>query len=1250
MPLLLSPVDEPADLSDRFGRLRRRSRGQVVARSITALAAGCLAYVLLIGALDWTVELPAIVRAVLLVAALIGAGWIVLRSLITPWADAGNDLSLALRIERRFPKLNDALASAIEFDRSSGHGSSALRAATRQNAVREMADCDLDALVDYRSPIRRSAVCVLLTIVALGLIINAPSRCSISLARIADPFGEHPWPPDTIMTVTAPEWLARGDPFILRGELSGVVPDRAELEVATESAPNQTLVLPVTEREAGGTFGIRLEPNRVSNGFRYRVRAHDAATPWRTVAVFVPPELADRDGRSSPQVQLSFPKYSQKAPVDLPDGGCNIQGVTGVVARIRAAVDRPIARAEIALPLNSPIRAATALTAMGAVHPADALAALVNGLAVTNPAVGEVAADGMGFNLLFTPPISGRFVLQFEDHSELVGRREFEVRLEPDPSPIVQLERPAASRESLSVLPNATIALAARVEDPVFAVRSAWLEYRTSADTAWRRKPLIEPTKNGSPSVQIQEAWELATIAHADGRPLQDGDVVTLAIAADDFDDVTTAKPPGRSHQVELRIVSPVGLRGIAQKSQAEIQRELAALQSLQRSAREKTDAANEQRRKSGSLQQADIDRLAESAQIQQQIRRRVGNEREGLRASVEQLRQTLRNNTLSGSTAERERADLISTELDRLLREELEPIEPLLAAARTEPGAASPDERRSGPLPLANRLQRDAERTLQELSERMQAWSEARELRAEAGLLERDQERLMRQREQLENRLDLRGAEAEKLSAEQRDALSRLADRQSSLAERGKELANKLHQRAADKRANQQQKHSVADPQPKPEDELDATRLLDRQAQSLEKARDLAQESPSLSAQLNDAGQSIASNKLGEAKSAQAAAIEKLRQIQDALAESPERDIDRLAKRLAEAERDIDEMLNDQERLQKRAAEIQSLTDPATKKPAVDQLAREQETLRQRTDELAQRLRRLNQDSAAQDLRRAMRSMDQAREALEHGEPSGEKQDQALDRLEDAQMQVERERANLQEELQREQWTRLLDALKGFAARQDALNSESERVFQAAKSDQSWSRALQKGLIDLGQAESALGVELGRFADEKFKEAKIVAHLLRETVQAMNGVGPAIEAVRNGSMDLESWDGDRRQVQDPQQMASRRLQQLLDTIRDSEKEQREQTVRTQQDKQSGERGPSAPGDGISPTVQLRILRALQAELNDQTVRFAQEHPDPEKWNAADRADLARLERLQAELAALLESLTAAEPLKEDKK
>src|SRR5262249_59321467 len=91
------------------------------------LRGGCWALAVLIGSLALAClldrsfylrterDLPALLRALLLVAILGGTGFVAYRYLVRNFWARTDDLSLALRVEERYPVLNDALASTVEF-------------------------------------------------------------------------------------------------------------------------------------------------------------------------------------------------------------------------------------------------------------------------------------------------------------------------------------------------------------------------------------------------------------------------------------------------------------------------------------------------------------------------------------------------------------------------------------------------------------------------------------------------------------------------------------------------------------------------------------------------------------------------------------------------------------------------------------------------------------------------------------------------------------------------------------------------------------------------------------------------------------------------------------------------------------------------------------------------------------------------------------------------------------------------------
>ena len=235
---------------------------------------------------------------------------------------------------------------------------------------------------------------------------------------------------------------------------------------------------------------------------------------------------------------------------------------------------------------------ASGLLALGAASSAGAIALTSAGHAIWGDIPANLDASATRFDLTFRPYADGLYLLRFEDASGLGGRRTLRVRVQPDPSPAVTLERPAESQDSLSVLPDATLPFVARADDPIFAVRTAWLEYRCGKDEPIQRLPLYDHQALGSAlpqmlsvaappmrlrlqQVPVDRRLEMPRIRHADGRPLAAGDTVTIQVAADDFDDVTVPKPAGRSHEVEIHIVSPSALQTVVQKAEADLQREL---------------------------------------------------------------------------------------------------------------------------------------------------------------------------------------------------------------------------------------------------------------------------------------------------------------------------------------------------------------------------------------------------------------------------------------------------------------------------------------------------------------------------------------------------------------------------------------------------------------------------------------------------------------------------------------------------
>ncbi|HEY1861102.1 MAG TPA: hypothetical protein VGG61_12145, partial [Gemmataceae bacterium] len=482
LPATIGPT--PRFLHQRLTSLRRRLRFVVTFRGVSLLVALLCAATALSGLLDWHWHLPGLVRALLLVASLAGAGLIFYRSLYLPLAVKTDDLALALWVEEHYPGLNDGLASTVEFleQGETYSDSPGMRRLAVKQALRQAEGCDFNRVIDSRGLFLSSLSMLLLGAGAVTLALLFPDQAWTAVARLTNPFGDREWPRQTqLELLDGRTRIGQNEAFDVRGVVRGVIPDTATVLYRLDNRNQAEQVSEIKRSEEGtsGAFTTRLEPGRAKKSFSYQVRANDAASDWRTVTVVPPPTLTPLDGRASPQVTLQFPAYSCQSVQQLPPGMGNIEAVLGTRVTLRAAADRPLRAAWIEYAPQMPLTVTAAcLAPLSSRQLLGHFAAVFAREGVCGPVPARLEEDRQVFKIEFLPWVSGTYILHFEDESGLSGRREFELRVLPDPAPSVRLERPSPSRESLSMLPGADFTLEVFINDPIFAVRSAYLEYR----------------------------------------------------------------------------------------------------------------------------------------------------------------------------------------------------------------------------------------------------------------------------------------------------------------------------------------------------------------------------------------------------------------------------------------------------------------------------------------------------------------------------------------------------------------------------------------------------------------------------------------------------------------------------------------------------------------------------------------------------------------------------------------------------
>ena len=255
-----------------------------------------------------------------------------------------------------------------------------------------------------------------------------------------------------------------------------------------------------------------------------------------------------------------------------------------------------------------------------------------------------------------------------------------------------------------------------------------------------------------------------------------------------------------------------------------------------------------------------------------------------------------------------------------------------------------------------------------------------------------------------------------------------------------------------------------------------------------------------------------------------------------------------------------------------------------------------------------------------------------------------------AVDRLDAARDRLDAATAAPPERLADEKRRKLADTVKGLLDRQKAAVAEAGRIHALVAQEKMWKRPVEASYVDLARAETSLAEEVAQLEAE-FAPLPVLARVISESATAMRRAAGAIttrleEIDPALAFDLELEAANDRKVLRPMSLAARRLEQLLEALKtdDPRPRTKKEPGSKQPPKSGGAPTPPPEGGGgeqdvVPPLAQLKVLRALQEELNLNTAEFAQAHPDPAKLTEEEREELKELEKAQRDIAALFEQM-----------
>jgi hypothetical protein len=609
------------DLLDRIGSFRGRIRRLLGIYGLARVAAIALVAILVAGWADWAIHLASPIRCIEFLAVIALLGWSLRRFVLKPLLSNFDDLALALRLEERWPGLQDRLASAVEFlaipedAKTSDNSSPALRKRMIEQAFEEVERIDFKEAIDPR-PARQSLKFLgIATSIAVVTVLLGPLSASIALARFFNPLGGPEWPKATILEwVDATPKVAVGEPWTLTVKVAEgfKIPTAATADFRFADGETSSEPLRILEN---GEFRGRIES--VTQSFTVRVRGGDDTTESRSIAAVTPPRLSDV------AIEITPPPYTALPPVRLAPGSVQIRAVEGSTVRMTGKASKTLSAATLKF---------TDTKTQPPAFELDTARQNLSGtwIAATSTGISVDLTDTEGFT------------------SKDQGRADQQVV--PDAAPRVVLEDPATDRDITS---QAIVPLKIDLEDD-FGLAEVRLTYQLSNGTEDPGEPITRTlwkAVQGQPMVRkhkITENWDLSPMG------LSPGAMITLSIEAIDF---KTPNGPnlGKSREVRLRVITPQEAARQMEDQRREIREETERVLAMQKQANRPVDEAKRTMDQTGNpekLAEAARQELKNAEQIQRQVGDRLNNQADGLSRKVDRFLEDLDNLKLANPEA----------------------------------------------------------------------------------------------------------------------------------------------------------------------------------------------------------------------------------------------------------------------------------------------------------------------------------------------------------------------------------------------------------------------------------------------------------------------------------------------------------------------------------------------------------------------------------------------------------------------
>ncbi len=784
-------------------RIRARARAALFTQRASHLVAGVLAALVAAGVFDFVVRFPSILRTLALAIGVAAVVTLVWKRIVPVFRFNPSLSSIALRAERKEPRLKGVLAAAVDFsdDRAAqsdlAHGLSDLviaDAAARfhQHAPRRMIK---------RRPAFAAVGKVHLVIVLCAVIYGlSPALFSIGAQRVLTPWSGAEWPKRTAVADTTGLTVhPRGAAVPLRATLVKTQrdPESASVfveyrAVTNEGRPGATrtalLTYQGTPPESPGALFERLVEVDAS-ALEYRFRTSDDQTPWKRVRLIEPPAVRAALASVTPPDYAAAIVEQTDETADAASLAVTRESIDLGAGRDERAIAPPAlvgSRVELSLALNKPLPPPEAID--------REYLASVFGEQVASIDDAQLSVDGQQWTLSFTLPSSVRIPVALRDEFGIESPDPAVFRFDAvdDREPGVAITDPP---NDLHVLPSATVPLVVEARDDV-GLSAVWATMRRygsegASGPGGAIKPLGDPTElahidaAGAREAQVAIEIDLAALSALPGDEFE-----LLGLAFDiraSAMGLAAGASPSRSQPRRLRVISESDFIEEIRGELASVRADAIRAEQQQREVQSQTQVRGSDRvtRRGQSL-------VAERLTRQREAIQRLNDRIERNNLDDQRIRELL-----AEADAGLQRAGESATQAQRTLDDAARQRRDELARAGEEPPPAGDES-----AELNEDQSRDADESQQDVRDELSDLIGLLDAGEDNWVARRSLEQLLEQQRALREDTartgaQTAGAELNQLSPEQRASLEDLARRQRELAEQTEQTAEELRERA---------------------------------------------------------------------------------------------------------------------------------------------------------------------------------------------------------------------------------------------------------------------------------------------------------------------------------------------------------------------------------------------------------------------------------------------------------------------